>query len=134
MTWYIATATGEMVALNATNGAVRWRTAVATFFVGGATIANDVVFGAGLDGVIHGFDTATGREIWMFQASAGINAPPAIAGDMLVVPAGGPLLAGATRPAPQPEVIAFRLGGATQMAATPVGATAVALFDAGGPL
>lgn len=113
----LAAATGEMVALNAVDGAVRWRTPVDTFFAAGATVANDIVFGAGLDGIVRGFDTATGDEIWSYQAGAGINAPPAIAGDLLLVPAGGPFISRLASPPPaQTELIAFRLGG---VAATP---------------
>jgi glucose dehydrogenase len=112
----LATARGEMVALDAASGAIRWRTLVETFFAGGATVANDVVFGAGLDGIVRGFATATGKEIWRYQAAAGINAPAAIAGDMLFVPAGGFLISGAPLATPRNELIAFRLGPA---AATP---------------
>jgi outer membrane protein assembly factor BamB len=93
----LATATGEMVALRASDGNVRWRTAVETFFSGGATVANDVVFGAGLDGIVRAFDIATGEERWRFQADAGINAALAVAGDMLFVPAGAGLIGGQGR-------------------------------------
>jgi outer membrane protein assembly factor BamB len=115
----LATATGEMVALDVATGAVRWRSAVDTFFCGGATVANDVVFGAGLDGIVRGFDTGSGREVWRYQAGAGINAPAAIAGDTLLVPAGGPLLTAlATPPPARNELIAFRLSGEPPSEAT----------------
>ncbi|HET7094535.1 MAG TPA: PQQ-binding-like beta-propeller repeat protein [Thermomicrobiales bacterium] len=115
----LATATGAMVALNAADGASRWSAPVDTFFAAGATLVNDVVFGAGLDGVVRGFAADGGQEIWRFQANAGVNAPLAIAGDMLFVPAGGPFLPHvAAPPKPRPELIALRLGAA--------GATAVA--------
>lgn len=110
----LAAATGEMVALNAADGTVRWRIALETFFAGGATVANDVVFGAGLDGIVRGFSTARGEEIWSYQTGAGINAPPAIAGDLLLVPAGGALISDLEPPPPlQNELIAFRLRGDT---------------------
>lgn len=100
-----------MVALNAADGALTWSTPVDAIFVAGATVANDVVFGAGLDGLVRGFAAASGDQIWSFQAQAGINAPLAIAGDTLFVPAGGPLLPPPAQPAaPQPELIALRLG------------------------
>jgi glucose dehydrogenase len=112
----------EMVALDAADGSAKWSTRVDAIFVAGATVANDVVFGAGLDGLVRGFATATGEQIWSFQARAGINAPLAIAGDMLFVPAGGPLIPTAgPPPAPQNELIALRLGDAG--AATPIAAT-----------
>ncbi|HEU0116155.1 MAG TPA: PQQ-binding-like beta-propeller repeat protein [Thermomicrobiales bacterium] len=115
----LAKATGAMVALNAASGAVRWSAPVGTFFAAGATLANDVVFGAGLDGVVRGFDASSGQEIWRHQTNAGINAPPAIAGDMLFVPAGGPYMPHGAAP-PRPELIAFRLASAgTAAAASP---------------
>jgi outer membrane protein assembly factor BamB len=107
----LATATGEMVALRASDGNVRWRTAVETFFSGGATVANDVVFGAGLDGIVRAFNIATGEERWRFQADAGINAALAVAGDMLFVPAGAGLIGGQGA-TPTTELLAFRLDGA----------------------
>ena len=36
-----------------------------------------------LDGIVRGFDTASGAEIWRYQTAAGLNAPFAIAGDLL---------------------------------------------------
>src|SRR5690606_4107892 len=83
------TASGAMIALDAATGEIKWETEVPTFFCAGATVANDVVFGSGLDGIVRGFDTGTGEEVWNFQAAAGINSTLAIAGDTLLVPAGG---------------------------------------------
>lgn len=114
-----ARASGEMVALDARDGSLIWRREVETFFAGGATVANDLVFGAGLDGIVRAFRTATGEEVWSFQAAAGINAPLAIAGDLLLVPAGGFFVP--TEPSPPEavnELIALRIGGSES--ATPV--------------
>jgi outer membrane protein assembly factor BamB len=124
----LATATGEMVALRASDGSVRWRTEVDTFFSGGATVASEVVFGAGLDGMVRAFDCTTGVERWRFQADAGVNAAPAIAGDMLFVPAGAGLIGGREATA-KPELLAFRLDGADS-GATPVASPGAAR---GGP-
>jgi glucose dehydrogenase len=115
----ITEARGAMVALDAATGAVKWQTEVPTFFAAGATVANDVVFGAGLDGIVRGFDTSTGEEIWQFQAAAGVNSTLAIAGDLLLVPAGGFFITALdSLPAPANELIALRLSGSP--AATPV--------------
>jgi glucose dehydrogenase len=117
----LAAASGQMIALRASDGTVLWQTTVDTFFDGGATVANDVVFGSGLDGIVRGFATATGEEIWRYQAGAGINAPPAIAGDLLLVPAGGPFLPTTqTPPLAQNELIAFRLSSGAGSTATAV--------------
>ena len=106
----LADATGEMVALSASDGRVRWSTPVEAFFSGGATVANDVVFGAGLDGIVRGFAIDDGREVWRFQLGAGVNAPLAVAGDALLVAAGAFLIGpGEDAPEPRPELVAFRL-------------------------
>ena len=119
----LAAAQGAMVALDARNGDVLWQTDVPTFLAGGATVANDLVFGAGLDGLVRAFDSEMGEEVWQWQAPVGINAPLVIAGDLLLVPAGGPFFPSTEVPPGQGALIALRLGGvvAATPAATPVG-------------
>lgn len=126
----LAVATGHMIAINAVDGSITWQTEVPTFFCGGATVANDVVFGAGLDGIVRGFNIETGEEVWSFQAAAGVNATLVIADDLLLIPAGGFFLT-ALDPAPPQvnELIALRLGAVTPTAspaveaATPIAGT-----------
>lgn len=117
----LPTAEGAMLALDARNGDVLWQTDLPTFVAGGATVANDLVFGAGLDGLVRAFATASGEEVWQWQAPVGINAPLVIAGDLLLVPAGGPFFPATDVPPGQGALIALRLGGAAATpAATPV--------------
>ena len=119
------TATGLLVALNASDGSVVWQVEMPTGPLAAATITNDIVFSAGLDGVILAFNIADGTEVFRYQATAGINAQAAVSGDYIYFPAGGPLIASAntTDPAPEPvsQVIALKLGGTPQAtpAATP---------------
>lgn len=103
---------GAVVALDAATGAIVWQADVGAMNVCGVTVANDVVFTMALNGVVRALDTATGDELWSYQAPAGCNGSPAVAGDLLVVPAGGPLFGSSEmRPgAAEPAVIAFRLG------------------------
>jgi outer membrane protein assembly factor BamB len=119
----LQTASGAVLALDARDGAILWQTDVPTFLAGGATVANDLVFGAGLDGLVRAFKLATGEEVWQWQAPVGINAPLVIAGDLLLVPAGGPFFPPTETPPGQGALIALRLGGvsAATPATTPVG-------------
>jgi outer membrane protein assembly factor BamB/plastocyanin len=106
-------ATGELVAINVADGSIKWDIPLNSAPYAGATVANDVVFTAGLDGIVHGYNTADGSEVWSWQAPAGINAPLAIAGDTLYVPAGGLYIASANSPAgftPSNQFVALRLG------------------------
>ncbi len=122
----IADTTGQLVALNAGTGSVLWDVPQPTGQLAAATVTNDVVFTAGLDGVLHGYSVSDGSEVFRFQASAGINAPLAASGDYLLVPAGGPLLASSDTASPAPattqELIALKIGGTVQ--ATPQPGTA----------
>lgn len=117
------TATGFLVALNGSDGSIVWQTELASGPLAGATITNDVVFTAGLDGVILGFDIADGTEVFRYQATAGINAQAAVSGDYIYFPAGGPLIPSSATSDPAPEtalqVIALKLGGTMEEGATP---------------
>jgi glucose dehydrogenase len=94
----ITQGTGELVALNAADGSIKWQVDLPAMNVGAATVANDVVFTATLDGVFRAYAAETGEPVWTYQAGAGINAPPAVAGDLVVVAAAGPLIAPSAPP------------------------------------
>jgi len=83
-------ATGQLVAVDATTGQIVWSQLLPTPAFVGATVAGDVVFTGGLDGVLRAFDVSTGRAVGSFQTTAGLNAPPAIDNEMVFVPAAGP--------------------------------------------
>jgi outer membrane protein assembly factor BamB len=113
--------TGELVALDAATGEQLWSVEIPTMVLGGVTIANDVAFTGGLDGLIRGFRVDDGTQVFSYQTAAGINTSFAISGDFLYVPAGGPLSPSADTADPAPEMrtefIALKLGGEVQ--ATP---------------
>jgi outer membrane protein assembly factor BamB len=81
--------TGEMLALDATNGSVKWKKDLPTISFGSATVVNDLVLTSTAVGILYAFDRATGEQVWMYQAPSGINAPPTVVGDMLILPLGG---------------------------------------------
>jgi outer membrane protein assembly factor BamB/uncharacterized cupredoxin-like copper-binding protein len=108
----LADARSELIALDVHDGSEKWKVAIDTFVAAGATVANDIVFTGGLDGVVHGYNIETGEEVWTYQANGGLNAPFSVSGDMLFVPVGSPIYkkSGEVQ-APQTEMIAFRIGG-----------------------
>ena len=68
-----------------------------------ATVVNDLVFTALLDGQIVALDRATGtHRVAHRRAPGGINGWMAVAGDLLVVPVGN---------ADPPRLVAYRLPG-----------------------
>lgn len=111
----LAEATADIIALDGATGEYLWQTEIPSGINGpGPTIANDVVFVGSLDGIVRAFNTADGSEVWRSQTSAGLNAPFAIAGDMLLVPAGSFIANSPDTPDPAPGVhtalIAYQLG------------------------
>lgn len=111
----LPTATGQMVAIDAATGEILWDVTTASPLYGGASIANDVVFSAGLDGVVRGWNVADGSQVFSYQASAGINAPLALSGDYLLIPAGTAFFPSDDSEDPDatpvPTVTALKLGG-----------------------
>ena len=100
----ISKGTGELVALNVENGSVLWNKQFDSMVFGAATVVNDLVFTSTFDGMIYALDRETGREVWAYQAPAGINGWPAVAGDTIIFPAGTLIGSG------PPVLIAFRIG------------------------
>lgn len=101
--------TGELVALDVRDGGVHWKVDLPHLNVGAATVANDVVFTATVDGVIRAHRTTTGAELWTHRTRAGINAPMSVAGDLLVVPSAGIWFDAPEGEVREDRVIAFRL-------------------------
>jgi len=115
----IFSGTGELVALDAATGKILWDTEIQTPAYAAATVVNDLVFTGGLDGVIRAFTVSDGKEVWKWQAPAGVNAPLAVTGDYLYVPAGGPFTIPPSEDAkPTATLVALKLGG-TATIATP---------------
>jgi outer membrane protein assembly factor BamB len=83
--------TSELVALDVATGEQLWSTEVVAPLYGGCTVCTDIVFSAGLDGVVRGFNTTDGTQVFTWQTT-GINGTFAAVGDMLFIPAGGLLI------------------------------------------
>ena len=79
---------GELVALDLATGRVRWRRALSAPPFSCATAAGSAVLAPTFEGRIRAFAAASGRPLWSVREPAGINACPAVAGDLMVVPAG----------------------------------------------
>jgi outer membrane protein assembly factor BamB len=82
---------GELVALDAASGRRLWVRRLPQPDFGCATVADGVVFTSTFDGTVYAFDTRDGSELWNHRMQAGVNACPALSGDLLLVGAGIPL-------------------------------------------
>jgi glucose dehydrogenase len=99
-------ATGEVEALNLSTGKVEWDTKVPDLPVGAATISNDLVFTTLYHGVLIALNRSTGAIVFRRQLPTSANAPIAIAGNTVLVPAGGPVT-GKASGSGNPQVVAY---------------------------
>ncbi len=102
-----ASGAGELDALDVNTGKLLWAAPLQTPDFGGATVAGDLVFTSTYAGLVLAFNRATGRQVWSWQAPAGINASLTVVGDTVLVPAG---VTGATGVAQTPLLLALKVG------------------------
>jgi outer membrane protein assembly factor BamB len=95
---------GRLVALDARTGHILWQRLLPSPNFGCATVARDVVFTSTYDGIVYGLAARDGRILWRARMRAGVNACPAVVGNMVIVGAGVRRPAGGT-----PELVAFGL-------------------------
>jgi outer membrane protein assembly factor BamB len=96
---------GEVEALNLATGKVEWDTKVASLPLGAATVSNDLVFTTLWNGVLIALNRSTGAIVFRRQLPTSANSPIAIAGNTVLVPAGGPATTGTT--SGNPQVVAY---------------------------
>jgi outer membrane protein assembly factor BamB len=97
--------TGEIEALSLATGKVEWDTKVPDLPLGAVTVSNDLVFTVLYKGVLIALNRSTGAIVYRQQLPASANAPIAIAGNTILVPAGAPNVLGAT--GGQPQLVAY---------------------------
>ncbi|HTZ26701.1 MAG TPA: PQQ-binding-like beta-propeller repeat protein [Streptosporangiaceae bacterium] len=93
--------TGEIEALDVTTGHVEWDTKVPAMPLGATTVSNDLVFTTLYNGVLIALNRATGTIVYRHSLPTSANAPIAIAGNAILVPAGGSSILGPKGGSPQ---------------------------------
>ena len=81
---------GQVEALNLATGKIEWDTKVPQLPLGAATVSNDLVFTTLYDGELIALNRATGAIVYRRQLPTSTNSPIAIAGNTIIIPAGGP--------------------------------------------
>jgi alcohol dehydrogenase (cytochrome c) len=67
---------GRLVAVNMDTGKIAWSVKTPQPLIGGVlATAGDVVFNGEANGWFKAFDAKTGKELWKYNAGAGVNAP-----------------------------------------------------------
>ena len=97
--------TGEVVAVDAATGKIRWDHKLPSSAYGAATIANNVVFTTTFDGTLYALSESTGDELWKTKLPAGTNAPVGVVGDTVLTAGSFP-----SGPGQKALIIAYRLG------------------------
>jgi alcohol dehydrogenase (cytochrome c) len=97
---------GEVEALDLTTGKVEWDTKVSQVPIGAATVSDDLVFTTLENGTLLAFNRHTGKLVYRRKLPTTTNAPIAIAGRTIVIPAGG--ITGKS-PSKDPQVVAYTL-------------------------
>jgi outer membrane protein assembly factor BamB len=93
--------TGEIVALNLATGKIAWDTKVPAMPLGAATVSNDLVITTLYTGVLIALNRTTGAIVYQHMLPTSTNSPIAIAGNTILVPAGGPNVFGPKGGSPQ---------------------------------
>ncbi len=98
-------ASGEVVALDAATGKIKWKEELAGPAFGATTAVNDLVFATTYEGAVSAFDAKSGQVVWRESLPAGTNSGVMVEGDTLIAPAGVAAAAGQS-----PQIVAFRAG------------------------
>lgn len=84
---------GNVTAVDYDTGSIRWQVKTQQPMIGGIlATAGGLVFTGEGNGHFKAYDSATGAELWRFQAGAGVNAPPSsytVDGQQYIVVAAG---------------------------------------------
>jgi alcohol dehydrogenase (cytochrome c) len=95
---------GRLVALDAATGRALWERRLPSPNFGCATVSKDVVFTSTFDGTVSAFEVEDGTLAWSTRMRAGVNACPAVLGELVLFGAGAPRAGGTV-----PELVAFGL-------------------------
>ena len=97
--------TGEIVALDAATGKIKWKEVLGSPAFGATTVVNDLVFVTTYEGTVSAFVAKTGQVVWREKLPAGTNSGVMVDGDTLIAPAGVASVAGQVA-----KIVAFRVG------------------------
>ena len=81
---------GLVSVLDAADGSVRWTAARSASVASPAAIGGEIVFQAGLDGLLVAYDLTDGSEVWRTELGASAAAGVAIADGTVLVPVAAP--------------------------------------------
>jgi outer membrane protein assembly factor BamB len=95
---------GEIEALSLATGKVEWDTKVTALPLGATTVSNDLVLTTLYNGTLLALNRATGAIVYRHKLPTSTNSPIAVAGNAVLVPAGGPPVKGGGG---SPQLVAY---------------------------
>jgi polyvinyl alcohol dehydrogenase (cytochrome) len=113
-------ATGMVTGLDAATGETLWSVEQEAPAASPAAISSDVIFHAGMDGVLHAYALADGAELWRSDLSASVSGGIAVAERVVVLGAATPEFAPFVKPGTSLLAFAVDQDHATPVRATPV--------------
>jgi eukaryotic-like serine/threonine-protein kinase len=82
---YVGSQSGELAALNLSDGSVRWKyKATAPIGESSPCVSGGVVFIGDLDGILHAVNARDGKAIWTFKTYGEIKSSPVVVGDRVL--------------------------------------------------
>ena len=83
---YVGSQSGDLTALNLSNGSVRWKYR-ATGPIGESSpcVSNGVVYIGDLNGTVHAVGAGDGHRIWTFKTQGEVKSSPVVVGDRVLI-------------------------------------------------
>jgi polyvinyl alcohol dehydrogenase (cytochrome) len=91
-------ATGTVTVLDTASGAVQWAVQQPAPAPAPVSISQDVLFQAGIEGVLHAYELGTGTELWRADLGASVSGGIAVASGLVVLGAATPPFAPFVKP------------------------------------
>ena len=84
---YVGTYAGDLIALNLSDGSLRWRYHASEWGIGESSpaVANGTVYIGDLSGVLHAVDINTGKARWTFETEAEIKSSPVLVNGIVLI-------------------------------------------------
>jgi len=96
--------TGEVEALSLATGKVEWDRKLPQLPLGAVTVSNDLILTTLYNGVLIAMNRDSGAVVYRRQLPTSANSPIAIAGNTVIIPAGGPVTSTGSG---KPQVVAY---------------------------
>jgi outer membrane protein assembly factor BamB len=80
---FVGTFGKEMIALNASDGTVKWRFTTQDWVWSGPALENNIIYFGDLSGYLYALNTSDGSTVWRIQPQNGIVDRPVVMSDKL---------------------------------------------------